>query len=180
MNKNFLANDLIYLRAAEPEDLDIMYRMENDPEQWDVASFTVPYSRYTLKQYIADSQNDMFADKQLRLMVVSKKENRVTGTVDLTDFSPLHNRAAIGIGILKEYQNKGFGKMALELLCEYAFGFLRVHQLYAHVAFTNINSKKLFMSLGFEHTATLKDWLRVDKGYEDVLFFQKINNKSEV
>ena len=51
MKQSFLNNDRIYLRAVEPEDLDIMYEMENDPSMWDISNFTVPYSRYVLRQY---------------------------------------------------------------------------------------------------------------------------------
>lgn len=52
MRQSFLMNDRIYLRAVEPEDMDIMYEMENDPSMWDISNFTVPYSRYVLRQYI--------------------------------------------------------------------------------------------------------------------------------
>ena len=44
MRQSFLMNDRIYLRAVEPEDMDIMYEMENDPSMWDISNFTVPYS----------------------------------------------------------------------------------------------------------------------------------------
>ncbi len=40
MKPTFLKNDRIFLRAVEPEDLDVMYEMENDPAMWDVSSFT--------------------------------------------------------------------------------------------------------------------------------------------
>ena len=51
---------------VEPEDLDFIYRMENDPAHWAMTDFTVPYSRYALRRYLADSRNDLFADRQLR------------------------------------------------------------------------------------------------------------------
>ena len=38
----------IRLRAIEPEDLDLLYRIENDRELWNVGTTNVPYSRYTL------------------------------------------------------------------------------------------------------------------------------------
>ena len=62
MRQSFLMNDRIYLRAVEPEDMDIMYEMENDPSMWDISNFTVPYSRYVLRQYIEGSQCDVFAE----------------------------------------------------------------------------------------------------------------------
>ena len=84
MKQSFLINDRIYLRAVEPEDIDVMYEMENDPLMWDISSFTVPYSRYVLRQYIEGSQSDMFADKQLRLMIIRREDNRILGTIDVT------------------------------------------------------------------------------------------------
>ena len=38
----------IRLRAIEPEDLDLLYQIENDSSLWDVGTTNVPYSRYTL------------------------------------------------------------------------------------------------------------------------------------
>ena len=53
MKQSFLANERIYLRAVEPEDLDLMYEMENDPSMWDISSLQFPirvlYSNSILK-----------------------------------------------------------------------------------------------------------------------------------
>lgn len=107
MKQSFLINDRIYLRAVEPEDIDVMYEMENDPLMWDISSFTVPYSRYVLRQYIEGSQSDMFADKQLRLMIIRREDNRILGTIDVTDFVPLHSRGAVGIAVHTDFRREG-------------------------------------------------------------------------
>ena len=39
MKQSFLINDRIYLRAVEPEDMDVMYEMENDPSMWDPVTY---------------------------------------------------------------------------------------------------------------------------------------------
>lgn len=175
MKQNYLSNDKIYLRAPEPEDLDLMYNMENDPSSWDVSCFTVPYSRYVLRQYIEASQCDIFADKQLRLMMISKENNQVIGTIDLTDFVPMHSRAGVGIAVKKNFRQQGFAHQALELLISYSFEFLHLRQLYAYVSVRNEASRKLFSSCGFTQVGVLKDWLRVKDGYEDAFFMQLIN-----
>lgn len=149
MRKTFLVNDRIYLRAVEPEDMDIMYEMENDPSLWDISNFTVPYSRYVLRQYIEGSQCDIFADKQLRLMILRKSDHCVLGTIDITDFVPLHSRGEVGIAIHKDYRQQGYATDALKLLCEYAFDFLSLSQLYSHVATDNEVCIKLFTFCGF-------------------------------
>ena len=117
MKQSYLTNERIYLRAVEPEDMDIMYEMENDPSMWDISNFTVPYSRYVLRQYIEGSQCDVFADKQLRLMIVSKSDHDILGTIDITDFVPLHSRGEVGIAVHKNYRRQGYATDALKLLC---------------------------------------------------------------
>jgi diamine N-acetyltransferase len=177
MRQSFLYNDRIFLRAVEPEDLSVMYEMENDPEMWDISNFVSPYSRHTLRQYIEATQNDVFADKQIRLMIVSKNDGRIIGTIDMNDFVPLHSRAEVGIAVRKEFRGQGFATDALSLMCDYAFRFLRIRQLYAQVAADNKACASLFTSAGFIHTATLKDWLITPEGTTDVMLFQLINKE---
>ena len=37
----------INFRAMEPEDLDLLYTIENDTKLWNIGVTSVPYSRYT-------------------------------------------------------------------------------------------------------------------------------------
>ena len=124
MNKSYFCSERVRLRAMEPEDLEVMYAMENDSQTWDVTNFTVPYSRFVLKQYIENSECDMFADRQLRMMIVRAEDDALIGTIDITEFSPMHARGEVGIAIRKEYQGNGYAKEALRLLCDYVFSFL--------------------------------------------------------
>lgn len=174
MPTSYLSNERIYLRAIEPEDLQLFYQMENDPAFWEISNFTVPYSRYVLTQYIENSANDMFADKQLRLIIARQSDHVALGTIDITDFIPLHSRAAVGIALLEEHRGHGYAKDALSLLCDYAFGFLRMKQLYAHIPVDNKASQNLFTHCGFQTCGVMKDWLQVSNGYKDVVMMQLI------
>ena len=49
----------VHLRAIEPEDLDLLYRIENDIKLWNIGATNVPYSRYTLHDYIANASGDI-------------------------------------------------------------------------------------------------------------------------
>ncbi|MDR1654329.1 MAG: GNAT family N-acetyltransferase, partial [Prevotellaceae bacterium] len=62
-----LHSENIILRAVEPSDLEQLYLWENDPQLWTAGNTRNPYSRYALKQYIADFQKDIYESKQLRL-----------------------------------------------------------------------------------------------------------------
>lgn len=39
----------ILIRALEPEDLEYLYKWENDMDLWDVSDTLTPFSHYTLK-----------------------------------------------------------------------------------------------------------------------------------
>ena len=170
-----LNNNIIRLRAPEPEDLEKLYIWENDSALWEMGSTLSPYSRYELKQYIADAGIDIYERKQLRLIIELKETNTAIGTVDLYDFDPHHRRAGIGIIVDPAHQRKGFAKSALNLLVDYAFSFLKIHQLYAYIPITNTPSLHLLEQCGFETMGLLKDWLFTANGYVDVKVVARIN-----
>lgn len=93
------------------------------------------------------------------------------------DFVPLHSRGEVGIAVHKDYRRQGYASDALQLLCEYAFDFLSLTQLYAHVATDNEVCMKLFTSCGFVQCGLLKDWLQVGGCYKDAAIFQYLNPK---
>ena len=46
------------LRALEPDDLDTMYRWENDTNIWRVSGTTAPFSRHSLMRLIDEQRFD--------------------------------------------------------------------------------------------------------------------------
>ena len=163
------------LRAPEPEDLACMMQFENTTTLWELSNTTGPYSRFYLKQYIETNQNNLYEDKQLRLMIENPGK-QVVGIIDLCNFDPFHHRAEVGIVIAASYQGQGIGEFALSLLKEHSFDFLGIHQLYAYIDVTNEPCRKLFKKCGFEECAYLKDWMRTGKTYRDVVMVQCINS----
>ena len=159
------------LRAMEPEDLDFLYTIENDVDIWDVGMTNVPYSRYALHNYMANVSNDIYADRQVRLIVEHGK-GILVGMVDLVNFDPRHQRAEIGIVIGKEHRKKGFATAALGLLADYAASVLHIHQLYVVVSIDNEPSLRLFEKLGYRSGTVLKDWLFDGKNYHDAVLMQ--------
>ena len=172
MGKSWLKDGDITLRAPEPEDLELMYAMENDTSMWCAGNATLPYSRYTLRAYLEQSRQDLLSERQARFVI--ETESGPAGMIDLADYDPLNSRAEVCIGLLGKYREKGIASRALHLLCQYASERLHLHQLYAYIPENNTASLNLFHSAGFEKGATLKHWLRGDKDYKDVILMQKI------
>jgi diamine N-acetyltransferase len=165
----------VFLRAMEPEDIDILYTYENDPEVWHVSNTYIPFSKHFLSQFIATSGNDLFVDKQLRLMIVLQKSKKCIGTLDFFEFDPMHLRAGIGILIEKSHREQGIATEAVQLAAEYAFNNLNLHQLFVHITDDNPASIRLFEKTGFEKTGIKKDWLCIMNNWKDVFFMQLLN-----
>lgn len=162
----------VKLRAIEPEDLDMLYRIENDTQLWNVGATNVPYSRYTLHDYIATSSDDIYADRQVRLMV-ENAEGQAIGMADLINFAPQHLRAETGIVIVDGERRKGYGRAALDALCDYARRVLHLHQLYGVVAIDNEAALMLYQKAGFSRQSVLKEWLCGGERYTDAVVMQR-------
>lgn len=164
----------VYLRAMEPQDLELLYQWENNPANWEVSGTLTPYSKNQLKQFIEDSQHDIFTLKQARFMIC-KKDSNVIGTLDLFEFDPQHKRAGVGILIGDESErNKGFALEALQILSNYAENKLHLTQLFCTISSKNSPSIRLFEKAGYTLAGTKKSWLQHKEGLHDACFYQLI------
>ena len=166
-------NENIRLRAVEPEDLDRLYAWENNTQLWDVGNTRNPYSRYILKQYIVNSDKDIYESKQLRLMMISVKTGDTVGTVDLFDFDIHNSRIALGLYVDAAFQGKGYARESLHLVEEYLFDYLKINQLYCHIAENNTASMRMFEQEKYEKTGLLRDWIKTANGFENIVVFQQ-------
>jgi diamine N-acetyltransferase len=164
----------IILRPLEPADIDLLYQWENDTTLWEFSHSQTPFSKHILAKYINESHNDIYASRQLRLMI-DNVENETVGAIDLFDFEPFHQRAGIGILIHKsQHRQLGYASDALLAMDEYAHETLGLKQLYANIAADNLASLKLFAKAGYIKTGEKKQWLKSFSGWKDEYLFQKI------
>jgi len=165
----------INLRALELSDLDFLFKTENNEQFWDISSTQLPFSKYILQQYIENAHQDIYEAKQYRF-VICNTEIMPVGMIDLFDFNPQHKRVGIGILILPEHQNKGYASEALEMIIDYAFSYLDVHQIYANIASNNLKSIALFEKNNFNQIGIKKDWLYSNSTFKDEILYQLITN----
>jgi len=167
----------ITLRAVEPEDLELLYLWENDDSLWNHSNTLAPYSKFTLKRYIANSHKSLYETGQLRLMVDLISEKRTIGTIDLFDFDHFHSRAGVGILIAADSdRHKGYASQAMECLINYAFSTLHLHQLWCNILETNTDSIRLFEKHGFIVCGKRSEWVKKGVDYLSEYQLQLINN----
>lgn len=165
------------LRAVEISDADLIYKWENSYSLWGVSSTRAPFSHYAIEQYVKSTQNeDIYSVKQIRFMIDVEDDGvvKTVGCVDLYDLDPQHSRAGVGIFVEEgDYRRKHISLNALLWIENYALEILNLHQLFAHISQDNSSSIKLFNKASFTQTSVLKDWIRKENQFLDVLVFQK-------
>ncbi|MFC2103979.1 GNAT family N-acetyltransferase [Bacteroidota bacterium] len=175
---HILTGKITQLRAIEPDDIDLIYKWENDSSIWQLSNTFTPFSRFVIKKFIDNSHQDIFQLKQLRLMIEKTEDKKIQtiGTIDLFDFDPVHKRAGVGILIAdSNNRKKGYASDALDVLIKYSFYTLQLNQLFCNITDDNTDSLKLFQSKGFQLIGTKKDWLIFPEGKKDELMLQLIN-----
>ncbi len=179
MMKDLLTGPNIRLRALEPGDVGVLYEWENDTSIWDVSNTLTPFSKFQLEEYILNAQNDLYATRQLRLMIVipgQDDKEQAVGTIDLFDFDPFHLRVGAGILVREPFRQRGFAAEALQILIRYVFSVLHLHQIYCNITPDNLHSLHLFQNAGFEQCGTKKEWIGDGGEWKDEWMFQLINH----
>ena len=168
-----IEGNLCRLRALEPEDLDAMYGWENDTDSWRVSGTVAPFSRHVLSRLIDEQQFDIYATRQMRL-VIESLDGSAVGAVDMFEFDPQNLRAGVGIIVAPPYRKQGFALDALQTLERYVRDVLRMHQLWCSVGADNEASLALFKKAGYAECGRRKEWILTPNGATDEVLMQKL------
>jgi diamine N-acetyltransferase len=175
-----LESDIVRLRALEPEDIDMLYKWENDTNVWKVSNTTAPFSRYILRQFIESQKYDIFETRQLRLIIEERSEGRPVGSIDLFEIDPYNRRAGVGVLIYDKRDTcQGYASGALQILIRYCFMILGLNQIYCNILADNTSSLNLFRSKGFLTVGVKHEWVRTTAGWSDEYLLQLINPKKD-
>lgn len=147
---------MITLRKLEPSDLPFLYQWENDASSWPDGSIHNPLSQQDLRDYIASTTGDIYADRQLRLII--EEDGATVGCIDLFDFDVRNRKAALGMYVAPDARGRGVGRQALQRMEEYAFGQLQLRLLYAIIATDNAPCSRLYRQAGYTPSSPLNAW----------------------
>ena len=103
------------------------------------------------------SASDRSSESEIRTLN-SQLSPSILGCIDLFDFDARNRKAAIGMYIAPDARGKGVGKQAVQLLEDYAFGFLHLRMLYAIISVHNTPCSHIYEQMGYTPSSVLKDW----------------------
>ena len=169
-----IEGEKICLRALEPEDVELMYRWENDASVWAVSGTIAPFSRHQLQRFLDEQQFDLQQTRQQRLIIETRTEGRAVGALDLFEIDLLNRRAGVGILIAEpEDRGRGYGADALEAVARYAREVLGLQQLWCNIGANNKASRALFQACGYAECGLKQQWLWSADGWQDEVMLQR-------
>ena len=169
-----LETERLTLRQLTVSDAPDLFDMLGHP---DVARFTARKPLVRVGDAITLLRNvglDYATRTAIRWGVVLKGEQKIVGTVGLHDWERYHRHIAIGFDLHRDHWGKGIGQEVVQAVCAYAFDYLSVHRVEAHVMKGNRSSQRLLESVGFEHEGVLRRRMYKDGRKHDVSVYAVI------
>lgn len=113
---------------------------------------------------VADPSN-----RDLVYLGATHEPDGLVGLVNLRDISWIDRTAKLGVLIGPEFQGRGFGREAVELVLQYGFGDLNLHRVELEVRGDNDRAIALYRALGFREEGRLRErWFDNDR-YHDII-----------
>jgi len=183
----FESSHLIY-RGVEKEDLDFFYKVSQDT----IAVYALnpnlplPNSRKSSEDLMAFIKEHALLEAIICLRpdsaVSDKKPSEPVpiGHIMLAKSTPTmahHRHGEIGIGMLPEYRDKGYGAEAIKWILEWGFRMANMHRIFLTCHGWNEGAAKLYRKLGFQHEGTKREHLWFNGRWYDALEFSMLEHE---
>lgn len=133
-----------------------------------------PYTREHAEFWLKISK-EAFDENTGYTFAVRNKEEQIIGAVGLHDRDD--DKAELGYWMGKSFWNKGYITEAALGLIDFGFRELEINKIYATYFLHNPASGRIMEKIGMEKEALLKQHLKKDDEYFDVLMYSVFKNK---
>ncbi|MEO6062019.1 MAG: GNAT family N-acetyltransferase [Thermoflexales bacterium] len=163
-------SDRIRLIAIDAErDGDLMARWSNDAGMMRLFDSDVPRPRVA-RQTRSETERWAYRDTALEWAIQTVDGEVIIGRIGLHRYRPSHRAADFHVGIGdRAHWGKGYGREAVTLLLNYAFGEVDLHRVGLIVFAANERAVALYRKLGFVEEGRWRQFLRRDGVDQDVL-----------
>ncbi len=171
----FLIGERVYLRPLEKEDFNLLYVWSNDPEIRGLTGEVLPTYQETVAEFQARLRTDV---SRAWFGVVVKEDDRLIGEAGLLRMFPAWRTTDLSL-ILGDRAawRKGYGSEAMELLLDYAFGYLNFHRVAIGVVGSNERALKFYEKVGFKREGIQRDGYFYDHRYQDFVMMSILENE---
>ena len=161
-----ITGERLYLSPVNPDDYEIYTKWLNDPEVVGYLSLrtqlvSLPAERKAL---------EMLTDGGYNFAIVRLEDNVLIGNVGLGNINEASRRAELGIFIGEaENRNRGYGAEAINLLLDYGFNTLNLHNIELTLNGDNDRALVCYKKVGFREYGRRREGLFKNGKYMDYI-----------
>lgn len=170
--KNFkkLVGKRIYLspKGSSEEEIEKFTEWMNDFQVTDYTGRTSQITTYAMeKEYLENSEKN--AEKRT-FNIINLEGDKLIGVVGLEHINWVARNAVLGIFIGdKDFRSNGYGTEAIQLILEYGFKYLNLHNIRLDLLAINERAHKCYLKCGFKDTGCSRETIFLNGKYYDKL-----------
>lgn len=167
----------VSLRPITDADTDLIVEWRNNPNVYKYfifrEKFTAEMHRNWLKTRVATGQ-------VVQYIILAGDERRPVGSVYYRDIDPRHECAEYGIFIGDDScRGMGIGTETAKLFTDFALDVLHIHRVFLKVLGGNEKARRSYEKAGFVYEGTMRDMVKLDGKFHDVVYMSKLNEEAK-
>lgn len=163
----------VYIRLITEADTDLIVRWRNLEHVRNHFIYRETFTRQIHENWL---KTKVQTGQVVQFIICLTATDQPIGSVYLRDINSVHQKAEYGIFIGEEEAlGKGYGTEATKLAVQYGFEQLQLHRIMLRVLADNIAAQKSYEKAGFCKEAYLKEDVKLDGIYRDVILMAVIN-----
>ena len=177
-----LYTNRLLLRQLEWDDIDDIFQLFSDPEVMKLDGGMTMNERWQAEQFVFQYGHPVWYLKKQWLIwaIVEKETDRLIGSGGFKNWNG-REEAEVGLDIIKDCWNKGYGQEALEAMLSFAFGKLGLKKVYAAMLSKNKKALHLVQRMGFQYVGVNNKYPHANQFFNALLFVrEKMNIKCSI
>lgn len=170
--KNFkkLVGKRIYLspKGSSEEEIEKFTEWMNDFQVTDYTGRTSQIMTYAMeKDYLENSEKNT---EKRTFNIINLEDDKLIGVLGLENINWVARNAVLGIFIGdKDFRSNGYGTEAIQLILEYGFKYLNLHNIRLDLLAINERAHKCYLKCGFKDTGCSRETIFLNGKYYDKL-----------
>lgn len=167
----------IYLRLMTREDTELIVRWRNSDA---VRKRFIYQALFTAQSHENWIKTMVETGRVIQMIICDLASDMPLGSVYIRDIDRSHKKAEYGIFIGEtQARGRGVGTAAAKLMLRYCFEEQGLHRIFLRVFADNRQAVRSYEKAGFRREGLLRDDVRIDGKYRDILWMAAIRPEAE-